>query len=360
MNLEADLYQARILIVDDQAPNVLLLERLLAGCGFTNVVSTTDSAEVLPMCAREEPDIVLLDLQMPAPDGFEVMSRLADRINAYTRLPILVLTADASRETKERALSSGASDFLNKPFEVNEVYLRIRNLLTTRLLHMELQRHNATLEKRVAERTRELEQARVEILQRLALAAEYRDDATYEHTERVASMAAALAKRLGHSDAEIELMRLAAPLHDIGKLGVADAILLKRGRLSEVELEVMRTHTTVGAAILAGSTSDVLQLAEQIALTHHEWWDGSGYPNGLSGSRIPLCGRIVALADVFDALTHARPYKEAWPVERAVEEVHLLRERQFDPEVVDAFDALDLDELTDEAEDTSRNLGTAA
>ena len=155
-------------------------------------------------------------------------------------------------------------------------------------------------------------------------------------------------------------MRLAAPLHDIGKLGVADAILLKSARLSEIELDVMRTHTTVGAAILAGSTSDVLQLAEQIALTHHEWWDGSGYPNGLSGSSIPSCGRIVALADVFDALTHARPYKEAWPVERAVEEVHLLRERQFDPDVVDAFDALDLDQLADVTEKTTSDLGAAA
>lgn len=360
MNLEADLYQSRILIVDDQAPNVLLLERLLAGCGFTNVVSTTVSAEVARMCAQEEPDIVLLDLQMPAPDGFEVMGLLEERINANTRLPILVLTADVSRETKERALSSGASDFLSKPFDVTEVYLRIRNLLTTRFLQMELQRQNATLEMRVAERTRELEQARFEILQRLALAAEYRDDATYEHTERVARMAAALATRLGLSDEEVQLMRLAAPLHDIGKLGVADAILLKSGRLSEVELDVMRTHTTVGAAILAGSTSDVLQLAEQIALTHHEWWDGSGYPNGLSGISIPSCGRIVALADVFDALTHARPYKEAWPVERAVEEVHLLRGRQFDPDVVDAFDALDLDQLADETEKTTSDLGAAA
>ena len=360
MNAEADLYQSRILIVDDQEPNVLLLERLLAGGGFTNVVSTTDSTEVVAMCGREEPDIVLLDLQMPPPDGFEVMRSLADRIGAPARLPILVLTADASRETKQRALSSGASDFVNKPFDVTEVFLRIRNLLTMRFLQKELQLQNASLERRVAERTHELEQARLEILKRLALAAEYRDDATYEHTERVARTAAALAERLGEPGKNVELMRLAAPLHDIGKLGVSDAILLKRGKLSDPEIEAMRTHTTVGAAILAGSTSDVLQLAEQIALSHHEWWDGSGYPKGLSEDQIPRCGRIVALADVFDALTHARPYKEAWPVERAVEEVRRLRERQFDPDVVDAFEELDASELAGQAKLTNRDLETAA
>jgi putative two-component system response regulator len=297
---------------------------------------------------------------MPPPDGFEVMRSLADRIGAPARLPILVLTADASQETKQRALSSGASDFVSKPFDVTEVFLRIRNLLTMRFLQKELQRQNASLEKRVSERTHELEQARLEILRRLALAAEYRDDATYEHTERVARTAAALTERLGLSDDKIELMRLAAPLHDIGKLGVPDAILLKPGKLSDAEMEVMRTHTTVGAAILAGSTSDVLQLAEQIAAAHHEWWDGSGYPNGLSGTQIPQCGRIVAFADVFDALTHARPYKQAWPVEKAVEEVRRLRERQFDPDVVDAFDGLDASELAGQAKLANRDLETAA
>jgi putative nucleotidyltransferase with HDIG domain len=359
VNVELDIYASRILIVDDQAPNVMLLERLLANCGFTNVVSTTDSAKVVAMCAREQPDIVLLDLQMPAPDGFEVMRGLADTVDGL-RQPVLVLTADASIETKQRALSSGASDFVNKPFDATEVFLRIRNLLTTRLLQKELQRQNASLEMRVSERTQELERARLEILQRLALAAEFRDDATYEHTKRVAGTSAALAGQLGLAEWDVELMSLAAHLHDIGKLGVPDAVLLKPGALAEAEIELMRTHTTVGAAILSGSTSDVLQLAEQIALTHHEWWDGSGYPNGLEGDAIPQCGRIVALADVFDALTHARPYKQAWPVDRAVAEVHRLRERQFDPAVVDAFDALNANELAGEAEQAPDTLETAA
>jgi putative two-component system response regulator len=359
VSVEADIYESRILIVDDQAPNVLLLEQMLAGCGFTNVVSTTDSARVVLICTREQPDIVLLDLQMPPPDGFEVMRSLAKHIDLPLP-PVLVLTSDASLETKQRALSSGASDFVNKPFDVTEVYLRIRNLLTTRLLQKELQRQNASLEKRVSERTRELECARLEILQRLALAAEFRDDATHEHTKRVAATSAALTRRLGLPDTHVDLMRLAAPLHDIGKLGVPDAILLKSGPLADAEIELMRTHTTVGAAILSGSTSDVLQLAERIALTHHEWWDGSGYPNGLQGEAIPQCGRIVALADVFDALTHARPYKEAWPVERAAAEVQRLRERHFDPDVVDAFEGLDASELAGEPKRGRGDLETAA
>jgi putative two-component system response regulator len=360
MNLEADLYSARILIVDDQESNVILLERLLAGSGYTNVAGTTDSSVALELCESEAPDIVLLDLQMPAPDGFEVMRLLEASSGGPVRVPILVLTADASPDTKQRALSSGASDFLNKPFDVTEAYLRIRNLLTTRFLQLQLQQQNETLERKVAERTRELENARLEILQRLALAAEYRDDATYEHTERVASIAAALASQLGLSREETELIRLAAPLHDIGKLAVSDAILLKHGILTDEERELMRVHTSAGAGILAGSTSDILRLAETIALTHHEWWDGNGYPLGLEGESIPLCGRIVALADVFDALTHDRPYKRAWPVERALDEVHRLRATQFDPDVVAAFDELIESGPQQNASASPPELGTAA
>jgi PAS domain S-box-containing protein/putative nucleotidyltransferase with HDIG domain len=208
-----------------------------------------------------------------------------------------------------------------------------------------VRRYQEMLEHEVSERTRDLEEARLEILRRLALAAEYRDDDTYEHTERVAHTAAALTDVLGLRKRDVALMRQAAPLHDIGKLGISDTILLKPGRLTTEEFETMRKHAALGAEILSGSGSDVLQLAERIALTHHEWWDGSGYPRQLSGDEIPQCGRIVALADVFDALTHTRPYKEAWPVDRAVDEVHRLRGVQFDPEVVEAFDQLDAEDL---------------
>lgn len=188
---------------------------------------------------------------------------------------------------------------------------------------------------------RELEQARLETLERLALAAEYRDDQTHEHTERVARTAALLAGALGRPEAEVSLLKQAAPLHDIGKLAVSDGLLLKPGKLTPEEFERVKKHAAAGAAILSGSTYDVLCLAEEIALTHHEWWDGSGYPAGLRGEAIPLSGRIVALADVFDALTHTRPYKQAWPIADAVSEIERLRGRQFDPKVVEAFRALD-------------------
>jgi HD-GYP domain-containing protein (c-di-GMP phosphodiesterase class II) len=196
------------------------------------------------------------------------------------------------------------------------------------------------LERKVAERTRDVQVARVEVLRRLALAAEYRDDDTHKHTQRVGNLAAMLAVRIGESDEFVERISLAAPLHDIGKLRLPDAILLKRGRLTAEEREIMQTHTTHGAAILAGSAYPVLVLGEQIALTHHERWDGSGYPAGLSEEAIPLAGRIVAVADVFDALTYARPYKPAWSMAAAVEEIVGGSGSHFDPRVIDAFQAL--------------------
>lgn len=196
----------------------------------------------------------------------------------------------------------------------------------------------------------ELEQARLETLQRLALAAEYRDDTTYEHTERVAHTASLLAAKLGQTQAEVDLLRLAAPLHDIGKLAVPDALLLKPGKLSPSESEQIKAHAAAGAEILADSHSDVLRLAEEIARTHHEWWDGSGYPNGLKGNAIPVSGRLVALADVFDALTHARPYKPAWKLERAIDEIARLAGSQFDPRIVAAFQELDHEELVGRSE----------
>jgi PAS domain S-box-containing protein len=217
--------------------------------------------------------------------------------------------------------------------------------------------HRDLLERAVRERTRDLEAARLETLRRLAYAAEYRDDQTYEHTERVGRTAALLAERLHRPEEEVELIRQAAPLHDVGKLGISDTILLKPGKLTPAEFELMKTHALVGARILAGSTSPALQLAEEIALTHHEWWDGCGYPHGLKGTDIPLSGRIVAVADVFDALTQTRPYKAAWPVEEAVDEIRSLAGRQFDPDVVAAFEQLDAQHLLEAVDDP---LATAA
>jgi HD domain-containing protein/GAF domain-containing protein len=192
-----------------------------------------------------------------------------------------------------------------------------------------------------------LENAQLETLQRLALAAEYRDEATHQHTERVARTSFLLARKLGLPDERVGLIGLAAPLHDIGKLGVSDVILLKPGKLTPSEYEAIKRHTTAGADILSGSTSEILRVAQEIALTHHEWWDGSGYPAGLRGTAIPISGRIVALADVYDALTHARPYKPSWSTHDAVREILRSRATQFDPDVVDAFLTLDADELVE-------------
>jgi len=335
---------ARVLIVDDEPANVVLLERLLRQSGYTNLVSTTDSSQVLELCARMPPDVILLDLHMPAPDGFAVLEQLEPWITGRW-MPVLVLTADATRDTKQRALANGAKDFLVKPLDAVEVLLRISNLLETRFLQLELRKQNLLLEQRVRDQGMDLTDARLEMLVRLARAAEYRDDDTGQHTQRVGRTAELVARALDMDPEEAELIRHAATLHDVGKIGVPDAILLKPASLTPEEFEQMKTHVTVGAMILSGSRSPLLRVAEQVALTHHEWWDGSGYVSGMQGDEIPLPGRIVAVADVFDALTIDRPYKGALPLDEALDEIGRLRGRQFDPAVVDAFETLDHAEL---------------
>ena len=327
----------RILIVDDQPPNVVLLERLLSQGGYTQIASTTDPREVTRLYREFEPDLILLDLNMPHLDGFAVMQELAPLIPPGQYMPILVLTADATADAKRRALSAGARDFLTKPLDHIEVLLRIRNLLETRLLHVQLANQNQILDERVRLRTRELEAARVEILERLAVAAEYRDDDTGKHTARVGFVSARIAAAMDRPASEVELIRRAAPLHDVGKIGVPDAILLKPGKLTPEEWAVMKKHSSIGAGILGGSTATVLQMAEEIAASHHERWEGSGYPRGLAGAQIPLASRIVAVADVLDATTHARPYKAAWPLEDALAEIQAQAGRHFDPDVVEVF-----------------------
>ena len=326
---------ARILIVDDEPNNVELLRRVLERDGFKKLDATNDPREAAALYVETRPDLILLDLHMPHMDGLAVMDQLNEIVEA-SYLPILMLTGDLTPEARREALSRGAKDFVNKPFNPDEVLLRIRTLLETRFLYLQIQSQNQMLEAKVRERTRELESAQIEIIERLARAAEFRDDNTGQHTERVGQMAALLGRELGLPDAQVVLMRRAAPLHDVGKIGIPDSILLKLGKLTPAEFELVKTHTTIGARILSGSRFALLRLAEEIAFSHHERWDGSGYA-GLAGGAIPLPGRIVAVADVFDALTQKRPYKAAWPVEEAVAEVRRQRGRQFDPDVVDAF-----------------------
>lgn len=342
--LDERILDARILVVDDEEANIQLLRRVLEPAGFRNLVATTDPEAALELLEEQRPDLVLLDLLMPGMDGFEFLDALQDRIPENEYLPVLVLTSDHTSEAKRRALSGGARDFLTKPLSPAEVRLRVRNLLETRMLHRTLHRQNelledqnVLLEERVRERTSELEDARIDILHRLARAAEYRDDATGEHTRRVARTSAAIAECLGLENDEVELIRMGAPLHDVGKIGVPDRILLSPRGLTPDEFELMKSHTTIGAELLGGSEFPLMEVAARIALSHHEHWDGTGYPHGRSGDDIPLPGRIVAVADTWDALTHARPYKPAWSTEEAWREIEANRGAHFDPDVVDAF-----------------------
>jgi putative two-component system response regulator len=336
MSTAAGHIDARILIVDDEKPNVLLLERILAEAGYTDVLSTTSPATVRDLVGDSRPDLILLDLHMPGKDGFAVMEELAASFDPAELPPVLVLTADITREVKHRALSAGVRDFLTKPLDMQEVLLRIGNILNIRFLETALREEKAHLEERVLERTKDLDEAQTETFERLALAAEFRDDDTGEHTRRVGSSAALIAAELGLDVGFVDRMRRAAALHDVGKIGVPDRILLAPRALTAEEFDVVKKHTEIGARLLSGSRSPVLTMAEQVAWSHHERWDGSGYA-GLAREEIPLVGRITTVADVFDALTHVRPYKTAWPAEQALEEMRLQRAKQFDPDALDAF-----------------------
>ncbi len=326
---------ARILMVDDEEANLDILRRTLSRAGFWRLEATMDPREAASLYVRHRPDLILLDLHMPHMDGLQVLDTLREIAEA-TYLPIVILSGDLTPEARRDALSRGAKDFVNKPFQPDELLLRIKTLLETRFLYLEIQSQNQVLEAKVRERTRELVEAQIEIIERLAIAAEFRDDNTGQHTQRVGQMSALLARQLGLPDAQVSLIARAAPLHDVGKIGVPDTILLKIGKLTPTEFELVKQHTVIGARILSGGKFPLLRLAEDIAYSHHERWDGEGYA-GLRRTDIPLAGRIVAVADVFDALTQQRPYKPAWPVGEAIAEIDRQRERQFDPGVVDAF-----------------------
>jgi putative two-component system response regulator len=335
-DLDVVFHDAGVLIVDDDAANVLLLRRVLETAGYTRVHTAGSAAAAVALFVEVQPDIVLLDLHMPDVDGMELMRRLRRLLAPGEFLPMVMLTGDMSPGVRRGALASGAIDFLTKPFELDEVRLRIRNLLHTRILHRELRGKADELEARVSERTAQLSQARADILERLARAADFRDDATGEHTRRVGSIAGNIALELGVGSVEAERIGRAAMLHDIGKIGVPDSILLKPGPLTEAEFAVIRRHTTIGRDILAGSPARVLQVAAVIAHTHHERWDGAGY-HGLVGAAIPLEGRIVAVADTFDALVTDRPYRAACAEAAALAEMRAHRGTQFDPAALDAF-----------------------
>lgn len=325
-----------ILVVDDEPVNVRLLEKMLAREQVARVVSTTDPREVLGLCRAQPFDLILLDINMPHMDGYAVMEALRQEYG-QDMPPILVLTAQHSDEFRLRALEKGARDFLTKPFDRVELLMRVSNLLEVHLYHKSIRDQRAVLEQMVAERTQELHDTRLEIVRRLGRAAEYRDNETGLHIIRMSKYSAALGAACGLDAAACDLLLNASPMHDIGKIGIADQILRKPGRLTEEEFDEMKRHTLIGADLLSGNDSEILRTAREIALTHHEKWDGTGYPHGLAGEDIPLNGRIVAIADVFDALTSVRPYKKAWSLDDAFALISENAGTQFDPALAALF-----------------------
>ena len=340
-----------ILIVDDTVDNLVFLEQVFLRKGYRNIRSINDSRNVLSAISEEEPDIILLDIMMPHFDGYEILHAIRSSLDVSVYLPIVVLTAITDRQARQKSLKDGATDFMTKPLDAIEVVQRVTNLLQTRYMYKEQVKYRTQLEAAVLQRTKELnqnnqalqkmnqvlDQTNVEIAEGLAEASEFRDDATGKHTMRVGTLAALIAAEMGLPPKTVALIRIAARLHDLGKIGIQDSILLKPDKLTNEEFEEMKKHCEIGAQILSRGNSALLRMAEKIALSHHERWDGRGYPHGLTGEEIPLEARIVAVADIYDALTHVRPYKTAWSKEDAIKYIEQQKDKQFDANVVDAF-----------------------
>ncbi len=326
----------KIFVIDDEPVNLKLLDKLLSRSGYTDLVLIHDPREVLERYQQLRPALILLDINMPHLNGFEVMEQLQALADPLLP-PIVILTAQHGKEYLMKALEAGARDFLTKPFDGYELQMRVRNLLDAHLAHRMLHDQKNVLEEMVARRTQELQQTQLQIVQRLGMAAEYRDEETGNHILRMSHISMVLAKAAGWCQQNCELILHASSMHDVGKIGIPDSILLKPGKLDADEWEIMKTHTTIGAELLAGDESDLMRMAHEIALSHHERWDGSGYPYGLAGDVIPKTGRITALADVFDALTSSRPYKKPWSVEDTVNLIKDNSGKHFDPELVTVF-----------------------
>ena len=341
------------MIVDDEPINIKLIQKYLHGAGYQDFITTNDSRQALDLVRSEQPDILILDVVMPEVSGLDVLKSVRDDPQ-WSHLPVLIVTASTDEETKISALELGATDFLNKPVKPTELLPRVRNSLVLKAHHDQMAAYSKRLETEVAQRTADLAQSREEVIHVLACAAEYRDQETGNHVIRVGRFAGIIARELGFNPAEAELIEQAAILHDAGKIGISDSILLKPGKLTAAEYDLMKRHCEFGERILRALPSEdneplllyscppatrspILQTAAVIAKTHHERWDGKGYPAGLAGEDIPLVGRITAVADVFDALSSKRCYKDALPLNDCIEVMKRERGRHFDPFVVDAF-----------------------
>jgi len=334
--INTNLKEASILVVDDESANVRLLDKLLAGKGYSNVICTQDPEQALPLYQQHNCDLILLDLDMPVLDGYGVMDQL-NSLPQNNAPAILVLTAQHMQSYRQRALDSGARDYVTKPFNVDELLSRVRNMLSVQMAHKYMHHQNEILEQKIQQRTQAIHETRLQVVRHLGRAAEYRDNETGLHIIRMSKMAALLGKAAGMSDYESDILLNASPMHDIGKIGIADKILLKPGKLEADEWTTMQTHAQIGADILSGDDSDLMLMAHEIALTHHEKWNGKGYPNGLKEEDIPLPGRVTAIADVFDALTSERPYKKAWSIEKTVALITEESGQHFDPQLVAVF-----------------------
>jgi putative two-component system response regulator len=333
-----EILNARILIVDDLEANVRLLEGILRVAGYAAVESTTDPAQVRELHRRNRYGLILLDLQMPGMDGFQVMDALTE-LEADGYLPVLVITAQPDH--KLRALKAGAKDFISKPFELPEVLARVRNMLEVRLLHKKLHAQNDVLEQRVRDRTAELLESHLETIYTMSRAVEHKDEDTGAHVQRISYYSRDLARILGEDEEFVDRIFVASPMHDIGKIGIPDHILLKPGALTPDERTIMNGHAVMGAEILGSSKSPYLAMAAEIALNHHERWDGSGYPYGKRGEEIPLAARIMNICDIYDSLRSVRPYKSAFDHATAVDIIgrgdRRTRPEHFDPVIHAAF-----------------------
>lgn len=356
--LEVPIEAAKIAIIDDEVCTVAVVRKHLKDSGFEHFLEVTDATKALDLIRSEEPDLVLLDIRMPQVSGLEILSNLRHGAVA-SQVPVLIFTSDTTKDAKVEALKLGANDFLQKPVDASELLARVHNTLLAKSHLDNLARYSSLLEHEVRLRTTELAASRREAIQCLARAAELRDDRTGQHVLRVGRYAAILAEEIGFSEERVVWMEHAAQLHDVGKIGIPDAILNKPGQLSRDEWDVMKAHclagtrvlldqaepdesepprpNVVGADVFDGCNSPIMKMASLVAQTHHERWDGTGYPRGLAGVDIPIEGRIAAVADVFDALSTKRPYKDALPLDQCLKILEEGRSSHFDPDVLDAF-----------------------
>lgn len=349
------MHESHILVVDDEAMNRELLHDLLECLGYRSTLAAC--GEEALQCLDETIDLILLDLNMPGMDGFETAARIRAHPQ-WGHLPIIMATVQSSREARLRAVESGANDFITKPIDRTELSVRVKSLLKMKLAQDRLRQHEAELEAEVERRTlalqeamefmavseKQAQEAHLDTVRRLALAAEFKDQNTAAHIHRVSAYCVLIGRLLHLSNTELEVLSHASAMHDVGKLAIPDAILTSPNRLTPEERQVMEQHTVLGAQLLRDSSSPLLQAGEIVALTHHEKWDGTGYPHELAGEQIPLYGRICAIADVFDALTTRRPYKAAYSNEEAIRLMEEGRGTHFDPSLLDLFLA-DMEEI---------------